>query len=220
MDRLIKFWGQEFSQPPYVHPEDSFYLDENGPFELGLLPQPWVGDLVNAKVFVLLLNPGLSGKEIEIEKENVKFRQALKTNLLGKSPNLFLDGDFHNHPGRLWMETHLKGVASLEVLRRYVALLELVPYHSKDFRAYSLADRLPTCEDMRNFVHLNLAPRARAGELTLIVQRAAKQWGFSPADECENIIVYQGGECRGGYMTANTRGGQAIKRQLATVEAG
>lgn len=221
MDRLIKFWGGEYDEYPLVHAEDGFYLEEPYPFDLHLFPKPWLGDLTRGKLFLLHLSPGLSKAEADFEKKRPEFRKALRANLLGRTPHLLLDPAFKAHPGRAAVEATLKGVASRDVLHRHMVQMFLVPYHHKnlggDAATSALARRFSTRDDMQNFVNGNLAPRARAGEITLIVVDGAAEWGLSAADECETIVVYDAAEAKAGLVTPKTRGGKAARRQLAAL---
>lgn len=214
MDRLIKFWGGDYAEPPFVHAEDAFYVEQPYPLPFDLMPQPWRGDMFNAKVFLLRLAPPMSKPIADYEKASAAFRKTLKANLLGRTPHFLLDPAFKDHPESAAFAASLKGLAPRERLRSHVAEIFLLPYHhkdaSQDAKALKLIEAFPTCDDMRNFVNGNLAPRARAGEIAVIVQGGAEVWGFAPSDECADIVIAKNGEI-GGKSAA----GQAIKRLLA-----
>lgn len=215
MDRLIKFWGGDYAEPPFVHAEDGFYVRKPYPLPFDLMPQPWRGDMFQSKVFLLRLAPPMSKPIADYEKGSAAFRKALKTNLLGRTPHLLLDPAFKDHPESAGFAAALKGLAARDLLQAHVSEIFLLPYHHKDAASDAKARKLiadfPTCDDMRNFVALNLAPRARAGEIALIVQEGADLWGFSPADESADIVIV------GGTADGKKRAGEAIKRQLAMV---
>jgi hypothetical protein len=218
LDRLIKFWGGDYAEPPFVHAEDAFYVRKPYPFPFDLMPQPWRGNLPDAKVFLLHLAPVMSKPIADYEKKSAPFRQALKMNLLGRTPHVLLDPAFADHPESVAYAAALMGLAPRGRLYRNLAQLFLLPYHhsdlAKDVKAQGLIEKFPTCDDMRNFVMLNLAPRARAGELTVVVMEGADIWGFTPLDECADIVI-AGRDGLGG----KSRAGQAIKRQLAAADA-
>lgn len=217
MDRLIKFWGGDYAEPPYVHAEDGFYVRKPYPLPFDLMPQPWRGDMFRSKVFLLRLAPALSKPIADYEKSSAAFRQALKGNLLGRTPHFLLDPAFQDHPESAGYAASLKGLAPRERLRAQISEIFLLPYHHKgvadDPKAQKLIEKFPTCDDMRNFAGLNLAPRARAGEITLIVLEGAEIWGFAPSDACADIVLAEDGSLAG-----KSRAGQAIKRQLAAAE--
>src|ERR1700722_2438920 len=89
-DDLIDYWSALDGQT--VHPDDSMVLP-SGPFAIGLQPLPWNGPLRNARVYVLLLNPGLDDRDYEYEQRR-EFREALRQNLLGRGPYLYLINRF------------------------------------------------------------------------------------------------------------------------------
>jgi hypothetical protein len=168
---------------------------------------------------LLQLNPGFSGPEIEIEHSDSDFRKALRDNLGGELPNLFLDSRFTRHPGRRWVESHLRGIAPLERLAAGIAQIEIFPYHSKSFTFPARIARalllLPSVQVIRKWVHRALVPAAERGDVANVVQRSSKHWGLAGNHETEFLVVYRGGECQGGWMTPKTRGGQLLMRQLA-----
>jgi hypothetical protein len=217
LDRLIKFWGGDYAEPPHVHAEDGFYVRKPYPLPFDLMPQPWRGDMFQSKVFLLRLAPALSKPIADYEKKSAAFRKALKINLLGRTPHLLLDSAFADHPESAGTAALLKGLAPRARLAAHVSEIFLLPYHHKDVaadaKARKLIEAFPTCDDMRNFVMLNLAPRARAGEITLVVLEGAEIWGFSPPDACTDIVLADEGALGG-----KSRAGQAIKRQLAAPE--
>lgn len=111
-------------------------------------------------------------------------------------------------------------------LRRYgiqtgeVAQVELFPYHSKSFSdvpgsVQRLLLALPSVNVIRNWVHKTILPAAMSGKVVAVVQRRSKDWEIDDRHSSANVVVYKGGECQGGYVTSNTRGGRAIQRHLA-----
>jgi hypothetical protein len=220
-DALVAFWAECPTQPPYCHPADFPFLRphfsecERAGITFDLMPQPWVGPLNKAVAFILQLNPGLSGSEIETEKTNQGFRDALRANLGGELPNIFLDNRFKAHPGRDWVERKLKGVAPMEWISRHIAQLELFPYHSKNFTGVSKRLRqvlfsLPSVNKMLQFVHGSLLPRSQSGECTMVVMRSVRDWGLDGMAERGNVIIYRGWECQNGQCTPSMRGGRAL----------
>lgn len=223
---LIDFWSRaSLDQPPYIHPEDRKALGDLLPdvvgqgLELRLLPQPWIGPLRRAKVFLLQLNPGLDGVEVAFEEERPDFREALRRNLGGDEDGLFLQPDFSSHPGAKWVKQRCKGVAPVEQLARDMAQLELVPYHSKRFGMPARIRRallsLPSVEMMRRFVHDELLPKTVTDKATVVAMRSRKDWGLETTAENPNLVIYRGWECRNGHVTMAMRGGKAIAPRLA-----
>jgi len=222
---LTEFWHAVPEEPPYLPPADAaelarkaISLERHGVVP-NLFPQPWVGPIKSARAFLLQLNPGFSGPEIEIEQSSWEFRAALRENLKGELPNFFLDHRFSSHPGRRWVESHLRSVASKERIARGIAQLEIFPYHCKNFVMPASVSRvllnLPSVKIMQKWVRDILLPAGRRDKIVVVVQRSSKIWGLAADQESKSIVVYRGAECQGGWITANTRGGQLIMRCLA-----
>jgi hypothetical protein len=105
---IVRFWkSRSLNGPPFVHPNDlpvlvqltrnmtrpqkldfrrfiaseRFGAFDDHQFHFSLLPVPYAGDLANADIFVLLLNPGLSFSDYYGEWQVPEFRKRLKANL-------------------------------------------------------------------------------------------------------------------------------------------
>lgn len=213
----------EFVQSP------AFGTNDAG-LHLGLLPIPFLGDVLHASIYILLLNPGFAPDDYYAEEHSPEYRQALIRNLRQEHegaayPFFSLDPRFSWHAGFTYWHGRLGGIASalarqrnlscqeaLSEIARTTCAIELLPYHSTSFGLPpGLLDQLASVRLVQQFVHGVLVPRARTGEAVLIVTRSAKRWRLP---EGENIVVYQGSETRGAYLGPNTRGGAAIMRRL------
>lgn len=197
---------------------------------LGLLPTPFAGALDAASVVVLMLNPGLNPVDYFAEYRVPAFREAVLSNLRqpqnhASHPNLFLNPEFSWHSGFAYWHgkfreliakhaaAHSCSLAeSLRVFSQSVAFLELYPYHSESFRLpHSVTSQLRSAKLAHSYAHEVLLPRARRGEVLLLVTRQARAWGLI-ADP--NVIVYSRGEARGAHLTPRSRGGEAILRRI------
>src|SRR5688572_28264578 len=94
---LIERWREcNLESPPYLFPDDkpeiinrvaqtyqSFdeytasieFEASSAKLHIGLLPNPYTGNLAKASIFILMLNPGLSPGDYYAE-QNLEFRQA------------------------------------------------------------------------------------------------------------------------------------------------
>ena len=88
--RVVKHrsWGDATGAPDFCLPGDKR-------LHLGLIPVPFIGDMMNASIYILMINPGL-GPADYFEYEVPSFQQALRDNLRqehkpGVMPFLFLD---------------------------------------------------------------------------------------------------------------------------------
>jgi hypothetical protein len=222
---LIEFWRQFNPElPPFAHPDDipvlkrnarwliaddpvdfdsyvasSRFGAEDNRLHLSLLPVPYVGDLENAEIVILLLNPGFESSGYWAESKIPQFRAALKTNLRQdfngiEFPFMCLDPQFCWHGGFLWWEGKLRSVIqeiarhrfkgvfldALHSLSGKLACVELIPYHSSSFGDHKLIDYLPSVQRIRKCVSQSLISDAATGKRTLIVTRQAKAWGVRP----------------------------------------
>lgn len=210
---LIKYWQQLGSAK--IHPQDvtTAGIDK---FANDLMPVPWVGPIISAKVYFLYLNPGLDERDHEFEMNDSEFLQALKSNLLGSEPYLYLQKRFRDHPGNVWAR-RIFGHDTTESLLHHFCALELVPYHSKHGNAArQISQKLPSSLLMQRYVREVIFPRAERNEVGLVVARSEKLWRLPQESGTASTVVYRGGECRGAYQTLNTRGGQLLRKLLST----
>lgn len=122
--------------------------DKSTPLHTGLVPLPFVGDVRRAKVYFLLLNPGLSATDYYAEYEADGFRPRLLTNLRQEFadteyPFFPLDPECAWHSGNEFWEGKLKHILrqlckrserSHAQVRKFLAqtvcAIEMLPYHS------------------------------------------------------------------------------------------
>ena len=100
--------------------DPDFCKSEDKRLHLGLIPVPFMGDMLNASIYVLMLNPGL-GPGDYFEYKVPSFRKALLANLrqeriTGVMPFVSLDPQFAWHGGFSYWHQKLKGV--IEALAR------------------------------------------------------------------------------------------------------
>jgi len=101
-------WQEAFRAPDFCAPGDN-------KLHLSLLPQPFIGDVKNASIYILELNPGLGPSDYYGESEVPEYHDALLANLqqdFSKSdlPFLFLDPKFAWHGGFDWWHGKLAKV--------------------------------------------------------------------------------------------------------------
>ena len=265
MNKLIEFWEKlDTERKLLVHPEDidridldshykniddyddyinnncSFGSDKNK-FHLNLIPIPYTGDIEDAKIYILTLNPGFEILDYYAESKDREFKEALINNLRQKLdvnyPFIFLNPKFLWHGGGQYWEKKLKNVIN-EVTERFknpedfekplgmlentsniykkalsyvakkIAVLELVPYHSK---SYNLPNKkfknLQSPKIMTDFVKKELLPKAKKSEKCIICTRGSKSWDLT---DDNNVIVYNKKEARGAHISSKSRGWEKI----------
>ncbi len=243
LDRLIQGWkDSDLENVPHLYREDEplfssllerrsnqyrslgeyveseyFGNPNDRSLHMGLLPEPYIGNLKKASVFILMLNPGLhAGDYYAEEQHDSQFRRALIRNIRQENavdayPFLFLNPEFSWHPGFAYFHERFDRLAweikpkigtyleALGFLAWNVACLELIPYHSKSFGRHALLlSKLPSTKAMLAFARGELIDRAKRDEVTIIVTRGARYWKLPKQ---KNVILYEGGETRAAHLT-------------------
>lgn len=139
---LINPWPEVAKQknPPYLAKCDrEIKLADFYNLRVELLPQPYLGNVGSAKVICLLLNPGCSGTEDNVELDCQRLQKALRDNLGSSESRLvYLDDEFDWTSGGKWMRQKILNPLSAygvtrDDLNRNFAVVEYFPYHSKAF---------------------------------------------------------------------------------------
>ena len=239
-EELISFWKQaDLSNAPFVHPSDEDAIPDGWKhfpeirsyedyvralredklkrhkLHLTLLPQPYHGDIANARVVLLLLNPGVEPSDFYLEDNVPEYRKELVATIRQtRKANVFLDPRWAWTSGFSWWEKKLRRIAeeivhkklagsygaALEMLSKELACLELVPYHST---AFGTKTNIPSAT-----VAKQAARRiAEDGSRTVIVARRVKEWDLPDQD---NVIKYSPRQARGANLGPETPGGKAI----------
>ncbi|OOY30397.1 hypothetical protein BMI88_14515 [Thioclava sp. F36-6] len=182
-------------------------------FHLHLLPQPYFGDLEDAEILILLANPGLSASDYFAEETCPEYRDELIGSLRQeKRSHMFLDPKWAWTSGFSWWERKFRSVAqciatehfdghygnALADLARRVASVELVPYHSFNFRSQNQLASVQAARDFASTV---------ASDRKVIVTRSVTAWELPEAD---NFIKYKPEEARSASLGLETCGGKAI----------
>ena len=240
---LLRFWKElDLATPPFLHKQDTERIPANRiqmnvltntdymreysegtlsrtAFHPALLPQPYLGDLENADILILLLNPGLHHADYHAEENYPEYRDLLVASILQqKRDHLFLDPKWAWTSGFSWWEKKLRGVAeiianerhegrfglALEQLSKRIVSIELVPYHSIDFGPDL---RLFSSDQARSFV----AKAATSEERTVIVTRGVERWLLP---DQPNVVKYPASLARGASLSPSSPGGHAILQKF------
>ena len=255
VNNLVSFWNTNFYKETYIHKDDysliknmlfddcksfSEYKDkylnkfenpesnEIFKFHPSLYPVPYCGDLRNAKIFILSLNPGFDCDYYHEDDE--KFKSALKSNLAQKFDTeyqlCYLNPEFcWTGSGRYWLKKFssliqymLKNkmtesyTEALKLLSQNIALLEIVPYHSKSFH-FSKYESLASVQVMINFINEIIADKSKK----LIILRKGNELietkkliTVTSEDEKSHVCVYRHSECQSASLSENSKGGEII----------
>ncbi len=163
--------------PPYLAKCDwDIKLADFYSLRVELLPQPYIGKVLSAKVICLLLNPGCGETEENVELDCQEFQQALRDNLdPAKSRLVHLDNQFDWTNGGKWLRQKIVNpLASHGVTRddldRNFAIIEYFPYHSKSAN-FNLSDPL---ESQR--YGFELVRQAIRNNAIILIMRSEKLW--------------------------------------------
>jgi hypothetical protein len=198
---------------------------------------PFAGNLTEAEIIILLLNPGFDLGEYWAETFSKPFRLRLEANLRQdfegtRFPFFALDPEFCWHSAFSWWERKFRDILTLIARQKYngryaealrdlanrVVAIELVAYHSARFSAWPLINELPSVKMAKRHVQEVLVPQAQAGKKLIIATRRGSDWGVSKIQH-ENVIVYRGGHTRGASLSSHSAGGRAILHRLGITVA-
>lgn len=251
---FIQFWNSSnFYGDTKIHKEDyeslknhlvegcrnfndyiSNYIDnpQDTKFHSYLWPSPYCGDLRNAKIFILSLNPGF---DCDYYYENISdIKKTLENNLSQnlsneKFPFFVLNPAFSWTGGaKYWLKKlnpiicevmkklKFSYTKSLSFLSKKIVALEIVPYHSKRF-SYSHFQELPSVKKISEFLNDVIIPGTKTGEYKLIILRKGKELQekkLIPKTLNKNIIIYEGMKCLGASLGLKSDGGKAILKKL------
>ena len=183
---------------------DGFGDDGGRAFHTGLLPMPYLGNISKARVFLCSLNPSVGPHDYFGEHHVDEYREALLANLK-QDPEArfpFLDPAHAWHGGSAYWAPRLRGVTervkdclglssreTLRVCAEHIAVLELVPYHSANFKMTRRSlDALESTALIRDFVFGELLPRHRSKDCKLIVLRSRNRW-LRSREKCQGFPV-------------------------------
>lgn len=206
--------------------------DKKAPLHTGLVPLPFVGDVRNAKVVFLLLNPGLSASDYHAEYQVPGFRERLLANLrqdfLGREYPFFpLDPECAWHSGNTYWQGKLRHILEMlceetglshakvrQFLARNVCAIEMLPYHSvRQGISVKAMQGFPSSKLACTAVN-GLVKQALDRSRMLVAMRQVKGWGV-PLD-CPHVRCFSGGQARGAHLGTREDGthGQFVAKFL------
>ena len=168
-----------------VHPDDRPFLDAASgiDFELnvGRPPTPWDGPLASAKIIFCYANPRFSQDDLHDEYIEIMRRQ-----LDGNQP---LPIDLP-HWGS-WYREQFGFLGSLAEIDQLVAVFNVCPYASRNMDGANgrVSAGLPSTWAAQRHLREVLIPKAKQGEIILVIPRAHQRWGVTIGFDSDNIIL-------------------------------
>lgn len=205
-----------------------FGLSSDSKLHVGLMPVPYMGHLQSASIFILMLNPGFNAGDYFGEEQR-EFKMALMQNLQQENANLdypfiYLAPNFSWNGGGIYWQKKLRGFTnhlslhlsllyreSLKLIAQKVAVLQLIPYHSKNEPPAQLWKKLASVRAMQAYVKNVLVEKAVKGDVIIIATRKVKEWDLP---EHINIVKFNSQESRGVHLSPTTKGGDLIIQKL------
>lgn len=231
---IVDYWKSVLKKSgPYLHDEDrhldSSLIDDSRPDRLlsagflpyrdpqrycvGLLPEPYVGDISNARVYILLLNPSLDAADLRaytdpdyLDRTVLNLKQEFVS---GKRRFYPLEDDFSWTGAGLWWRPRFRPIVEqlapagstrpvsevLDLIGERVAALEYWPYHSVSNLISE--PRLRKCRshiEMEAFVRDYVLKRAAKDDCCVIVPRSVRKWDLPRSHK--NVWTRSPGEGR------------------------
>ena len=188
---LFEFWQKLDINSGYIHPDDAIILNElekdfSIDFDYNFPPGHYFGPLKTAKIILCYANPGVDSPSLKAISDSSNHEFLLKQ----------LSGEEH-YPYQVsgWFEWFSKVANSLfngdiQLASRSIAIANLLPYASINMdKAESISQCLPSVWAMQNHLRNVLIPRAKNGEILLIMCRSSHLWGLRSSHNSENIII-------------------------------
>lgn len=175
--KITNPWEKLSSSPPFILEEDIEAVEaynrkvgEKYKIRSEVMAVPFVGDVLNSKIVLLMLNPRFNEDTIEFEDES--YKEKLKRVFTHKSvdyPYFGLDPKIQ--VGKKYWETKLKALIvkyGLERVSNIVSNIQLHPYSSKEFK---LIKNLPSQQYI-----VYLVEQAMQRNSIIIMARGEKYW--------------------------------------------
>lgn len=181
-----KFWAK-CGRHDTVHPEDAAHLQDSPFAPHTYLPCPFDGPLQKARVVICLANPNYPpGNE---DYRDLILDQRSGEESLPKAWDGYYEPRFARPMG-----------VTMDQIRDLVAVMNVCPYASTEMAAVHQrrAAGLASIWHAQKFFREVLLPRARTGNIYLLVVRKHQLWGVTEGDGCPTYGVIRGNEMWGG----------------------
>ena len=158
-----------YDGPPYILPEELSLIEAFNNYQLSkketnhiiateLFPEPFIGDIANAKLVLLNLNPGLDDRDFSnhLESNYIQaFTNNLSQNISSDFPFYPLDPQFRHTGNAAWWTNRIKNLTDsvgVKNVAKHLVVLEFFPYHSRKYcevpnsmlKEFGMKDNLPS----------------------------------------------------------------------------
>jgi hypothetical protein len=188
---FFNYWSDYRTQGTFQHPNDTIVLEDlklliDGDFEYKLPPGPFFGPLKTASIVLCYANPSVDSGSSEVMASK-EWQEILSTQLDGKQPYPY------NIPGwNQWFRPVAKHLYAddIEAAAKNIAVFNLIPYASFNMdKVKSVANCIPSVWAAQNYLRDVLIPKAKDGQILLIMCRSSQYWGLRSSHGSKNIIM-------------------------------
>ena len=193
---------------------------------LGLLPYPFIGDLENATIFVLMANPN-AGHSVDygggwdknrhianLEQDFSGIELPFESLSRHPNPKGYWYGRLRRIIERIKKEKSLSHEDAIELVAKNLAVIQRSPYWSPKF--VPGAEKLPSAQLGLDYVKKEVVRRVKNDNAVLIVARRVKDWDQDNclSDELGDNERFITKTNRFGSLNPNTVGGKAILKHF------
>lgn len=202
---IFQYWENMKQATDYKHPDDLIVLKEleddiKGDINFDFPPGPYWGPIKNAKIVLCYANPSINSPSLDTLKS--KHNTVTLINQLKGTEKY----PYELSGWREWFEQKANSLfpdinkeQRLEQASHQMAVINLIPYASKNMdNLASIANCLPSSWVAQQFLREHLIPKAKKGEILLIMCRSAHLWGLKSSHGSDNIII---SKARNGFTT-------------------
>lgn len=177
---------------------------------IGLLPVPYCGDIKNAQIYFLLLNPGFSPQDYS-DESNADYKKVLINNIFQQNNEFAffpLNPKYCWTGAARWWHRKLKLLINTtkdtkkcsykdacSFLSTKICALELFPYHSQHF---SISEKKLSEIQSVKLIKRYVLKQSKVLKKKFVVMRKINYWGLGEGD---NITTFTPGEARGAHIS-------------------
>ncbi|MEN7547845.1 hypothetical protein AAG747_07990 [Rapidithrix thailandica] len=199
----------------------------------GLMPVPYTGNLRDARIYLLMVNPGFHHNDYYSENSVIEYRTALARNLRQENldenfPFLYLNPQFcHTSGGEYWLKKFnslIEGLKDrlgnnysydniLSLISRNICILELFPYHSINFKlSQRVINNCPSVKRIRQFVDSIINNNER--DILIACLRQPNNWGINENNNDHLYILPPHQRQSASLKTSGTLGSMILNRLI------
>lgn len=212
----INFFTQKYSNNLKNKENDQDFQSQFDPkaIHTNMYCKPFIGNIEEAKIFILYGNPGLALGDYQDEHHDQKYIKKLNQELNFVSDGfLYLDEVSKNTGGYKYWKTEnrfkniidqyslakdISYVESFNEIKKSICLLESIGYHSTR-TPYFKPQELPSSRMNKRLVHEYLLPKAQRGEIFIFSWRQSSFWDLT---QSKNVLLRDKNTARNSYFSS------------------